>query len=204
MKKQDIAGRLKASRIKAGYKTASDFCKKNSIAVSSYILHELGSRGIKIPVVEKYAKLLNISPAWLLSGDNAYHFVETQIKYSVLSLKEAIQYEKNIIESKQLTYNFELTGHKSIFIIHQTGNSMTPVFNHNATLFIDPTLYPIKDNSFVLVKVPQYELPIIRQLIQAKYKYFLTAINQEYPPIEENPNINIIGTVVYSISSHCL
>lgn len=60
--------RLKTARMAAGFKSAKEFCDKHSIPSSTYSLHETGGRSIKPKTAEKYADLLGVSAAWLLTG----------------------------------------------------------------------------------------------------------------------------------------
>lgn len=60
--------RLKTSRVAAGYPTATGFCNQNNIPLSTYTMHETGKRKISAETAEKYAKLLQIDPSWLITG----------------------------------------------------------------------------------------------------------------------------------------
>ncbi len=62
--------RLKEARINAGYKSALSFAKKHNIPFTSYRNHENGHRGISIEQAIVYSKLLNIHPAWLMTGED--------------------------------------------------------------------------------------------------------------------------------------
>lgn len=60
--------RLKTARMAAGYRTATIFCEKNQIPVSTYNMHETGKRKISAEIAENYASIFNINAAWLLTG----------------------------------------------------------------------------------------------------------------------------------------
>lgn len=60
--------RLKRARKEAGYATATAFHTKHGIPQSTYSMHESGRRPLDVPTAEKYGRLLNVSPAWLLYG----------------------------------------------------------------------------------------------------------------------------------------
>lgn len=60
--------RLRKARIAAGFKTAKTFCEKYGIPTSTYSLHETNKRCLKPKLAEKYAKILRINVAWLLTG----------------------------------------------------------------------------------------------------------------------------------------
>ncbi|TNF66273.1 MAG: XRE family transcriptional regulator [Gammaproteobacteria bacterium] len=69
MSNHENAGtRLRKARIAAGYKTAKAFCQANNIPTSTYSLHETNKRCLKPQLAEKYAKLLGVNVAWLLTG----------------------------------------------------------------------------------------------------------------------------------------
>ncbi|MCF6764184.1 helix-turn-helix domain-containing protein [Thiotrichales bacterium 19S3-7] len=65
---ENAGARLRKARIAAGYKTAKAFCLTNDIPTSTYSLHETNKRCLKPQLAEKYAKLLGINVAWLLTG----------------------------------------------------------------------------------------------------------------------------------------
>lgn len=65
---QDIPKRLKIARIAAGYRTARDFIRVHGIPVSTYSQHERGERVLTLENVGYYSNILNIDPAWLLTG----------------------------------------------------------------------------------------------------------------------------------------
>jgi len=69
MNKIETGKRLRQSRLKAGYKTARSFAAKHNIAHATYSMHEAGRRGLKPVIAHRYAKILNISTAWLLTGE---------------------------------------------------------------------------------------------------------------------------------------
>jgi hypothetical protein len=60
--------RLKTARMAAGYKTATEFCEKNQIPLSTYNMHETGKRKIMPDVAEKYSNILKLNTGWLLTG----------------------------------------------------------------------------------------------------------------------------------------
>jgi len=60
--------RLKWARINAGFESASDFARHHGLGAGGYRHHENGTRPIRVHVAKIYAKLLNIDPAWLLTG----------------------------------------------------------------------------------------------------------------------------------------
>ncbi len=66
--KLEICKRLKEARICAGFNTAKEFAERNNIKVSTYTLHEAGTRAMSFEVIEIYSYLLKININWLLTG----------------------------------------------------------------------------------------------------------------------------------------
>jgi transcriptional regulator with XRE-family HTH domain len=64
----EIGLRLKIARLTAGYKTAKEFYTLQNISKSTYSQHEQGIRALTSDLIIKYAELLEINPAWLLTG----------------------------------------------------------------------------------------------------------------------------------------
>jgi hypothetical protein len=62
------AARLKRARIAAGFEHAKDAAQSMGIAVSTYLGHENGSRGIPASRASLYARRFRISEQWLLYG----------------------------------------------------------------------------------------------------------------------------------------
>lgn len=54
----ELKNKLREERVKAGYKTAKEFCIKHEIPYTTYIQHENGSRQMTIELLDKYANLL--------------------------------------------------------------------------------------------------------------------------------------------------
>ena len=77
MTEYDHAGiRLKMARVAAGFKSAKEFCEKHNIPSSTYSLHETGRRNLRVKIAEKYAGLLDVSTAWLLTGTGSPYKIE--------------------------------------------------------------------------------------------------------------------------------
>jgi hypothetical protein len=112
--------RLKTARIAAGYRTATEFCEKNHIPISTYNMHETGKRKIMSTVAEKYSELLKINTAWLIMGIGT--------PYTDSDLKEST----------------ELTENEYLSLLNYKGNSKLQhhqAINHTDLQQIDPTLF---------------------------------------------------------------
>ncbi len=74
--KEDIAQRLRASRIRAGYSSAARFAERIGVSDVTYRSHENGLRGLPYETAARYARALRISLAWLLTGEGAAEGVD--------------------------------------------------------------------------------------------------------------------------------
>lgn len=61
--------RLRQARQAAGYRTAREFADTHDIPQPTYTMHELGKRALKRETAVRYAKALNISLEWLMTGN---------------------------------------------------------------------------------------------------------------------------------------
>lgn len=64
----DPAARLRIARLRANFETGKEAAESMGIAVSTYLAHENGSRGIKPMQAARYAKKFKVSEQWLLYG----------------------------------------------------------------------------------------------------------------------------------------
>jgi len=63
--------RLIEARRRAGFETAAEAARALNIAESTYAGHENGSRGIKLPSLDRYAKFFKVNFDWLVTGKGA-------------------------------------------------------------------------------------------------------------------------------------
>ena len=82
-----IHERLKAARRKAGYASAAAAAKAFGWPVGTYSCHENGSRGIKLDVVERYARAFEVDLVWLLHGGETPTFGARLVR----NLREAMR-----------------------------------------------------------------------------------------------------------------
>lgn len=64
----NISTRLKIARLASGHSTFKDFSEKHNIPTSTYWQHENGKRALTVEHLVNYAELVNVDPAWLLTG----------------------------------------------------------------------------------------------------------------------------------------
>ncbi|MCS6624366.1 helix-turn-helix domain-containing protein [Roseibacterium beibuensis] len=68
---KEIAERLRRARINAGFESAREAAGRFGWAEATYTQHENGSRGIRLPVAEKYAQAFGVPAPWLFYGQGA-------------------------------------------------------------------------------------------------------------------------------------
>ena len=71
-KRKHFGLRLREARKKAGYKTMLAFTEKHSFKERTYRSHEKGEYAAPLDVLLKYCHILNISPTWLLLGNENF------------------------------------------------------------------------------------------------------------------------------------
>jgi transcriptional regulator with XRE-family HTH domain len=64
----DPAERLRLARLRAGYQTGKEAAAALGVAVSTYLGHENGSRGISAKRAAHYARRYKVAEQWLLYG----------------------------------------------------------------------------------------------------------------------------------------
>jgi len=115
--------RLKMLRKAAGYKLAIDFCNEFNIPISTYGMHETGRRKIMPEVAEKYAKLLNANPSWLILGIGEPKNTPTEI-------------EEKLNEKKEFLKLLNYSGNQKILATSKKKN-----FNASRLEHVDPLLF---------------------------------------------------------------
>ena len=135
--------RLRAARIKKGYKSASKASQAYGWEAATYRAHENGSRNFSADNADRYARAYSVPVEWLLLGKNPPKwFIDNDLKASEI-LEHAI-YENvkvPVIDSKQL---HDLVNEK-VKIQHLMGN---PSYT-----YINPNHYPGNTGAFVALNI---------------------------------------------------
>lgn len=82
----DPAERLRIARLRAGFETGKDAALSMGVAVSTYLGHENGSRGIKPGMATRYAKRFKVPEQWLLYGTGKAPGTEGDLTAEVVSI----------------------------------------------------------------------------------------------------------------------
>lgn len=64
----ELSTRLRIAREAAGFATAAEAAERFGWNYATYAGHENGSRGVRIPVAQRYATAFRVSAVWLLEG----------------------------------------------------------------------------------------------------------------------------------------
>jgi len=84
----DPAARLRIARLRAGFDNAKAAAQSMGVAVSTYLGHENGSRGIKPGQATRYAKKFKVSEQWLLYGTGKAPGTDGDVTAEVVSILE--------------------------------------------------------------------------------------------------------------------
>lgn len=67
--KDEIAARLGQARLAAGFESAREAAHRMGWPEPTYAQHENGTRGIRLPVAQKYAAAFGTTASWILHGE---------------------------------------------------------------------------------------------------------------------------------------
>jgi phage repressor protein C with HTH and peptisase S24 domain len=126
--------RLAKARQKAGYEDASAFARANKFNENTYRSHENGARGLKPQIAATYAKLLNVSAAWLLTGEGPDTPNNTARVYGYVGLGEGVTMvgdNSPLFDEIELPYGFKL---QNIGALIAKGNSQFPRVKNNEVI----------------------------------------------------------------------
>ncbi len=90
----NTANRLREARKKAGYASAKAFADNNNLPLGTYRHHENGTRGFSIDQAIEYSKLLDVHPAWLMTGED-YSDVEHKERLSEHDIQNVANHLSN-------------------------------------------------------------------------------------------------------------
>jgi phage repressor protein C with HTH and peptisase S24 domain len=192
--KSKICERLKLARIAAGFSTAKEFALKRGLKISTYNLHEAGTRGMALDVIEQYADLLNLNINWLLTGDGPKNITQVR-NVPIIDWQEALHYPKHIdFSSKKLTSS-DIDLSPLSFALIVDNNAMEPRYPEGTIIIIDVELTPkIKD--FALISTKDKKVPIFKQIVQVDGNLYAKSLNPSYKPIKITKNDQMMGKVV--------
>lgn len=181
--KRHMCERLKAARLARGYKTAKSFALAHGLKVSTYSLHEAGTRAMSFDVLEMYCELLNIPPGWLLN---------TQA-IPVLDWSEILLFPASVdLSKKDWTVPDPELPPPSFGVVVQDDH-MEPRYPRNTLLLIDLHEQP-QDREFGLFADKKDNI-VFRQLIEEDGTKYMRTLQGEFCN-KITRDITILGKVV--------
>jgi len=129
-----IGARLREARIRAGYSASADFANKLKINKPTYSNHENGNKAISIETIMEYAKYLNVSWQYLVTGEIMNNDIQKKniidgnyILYEELFAKVLISIEELFIEQ-----NIKMSGERKAELIYAIYTSIYDRNNENS------------------------------------------------------------------------
>lgn len=193
--KNKICERLKEARLKAGFTTATSFSEKTGVKLSTFSLHEAGTRSMSIEVIEHYATLLEINTSWLLTGIGPR--CKTKIReIPIIEWADIKTFLKNPLSLtiKQSTPS-DIDLSASSFALLVNNDTMEPRYPEGAIIIIDTEQQP-QHKDFAIIQLEDKKEPIFKQLLQVEGELFAKSINSDYPAVKISPRAKILGKVV--------
>ena len=154
------------------------------------------------------AKVLQCDPEWLLDGKGQSDFGLPNVKrgpelqglYPVISWVQAGDWAQIFEQNKQDAehYPCPVKCSDSTFLLKVRGMSMSPTFNEDDLIFVDPEIEP-SNGKYVVARLDDENEATFKQLIIEGGHKFLKAANPSWPtPIQPiNGNCTIVGVVVF-------
>lgn len=154
------------------------------------------------------AKALKCEPSWILYGkgsptevSNVEEIALPPGLYPVISWVQAGDWAQIVELNKQDAehYPCPVKCSKKTFILKVRGMSMSPTFNEDELIFIDPEVEP-SNGKYVVARLDDDNEATFKQLIIEGNQKFLKAANPAWPmPIQPiNGNCSIVGVVVFA------
>jgi len=168
----------------------------------------LSGKVLKTTKIIELAKALECSPDWLLNGKslhietrNAVAGPDLQGLYPVISWVQAGDWAQIFEQNKQDAehYPCPVKCSDKTFLLKVRGMSMSPTFNEDELIFVDPEVEP-SNGKYVVARLDDENEATFKQLIIEGGHKFLKAANPSWPtPIQPiNGNCTIVGVVVFA------
>lgn len=192
--KSKICERLKRARQEAGYATAKSFSERNNVKISTYALHEAGTRSMSFEIIEHYSKLLDINASWLLTGigpKSAQHIRRVPI----IDWNEVPLFPKGILlETKKYTYS-DLDLSACSFALVVQNDAMEPRYPQGTIIIVDCEQIPTSQD-YAIILPPDLKAPLFTQLMTTDNELFAKSLNPNYETLSLAYNTKKIGKVV--------
>lgn len=191
--KSDICQRLKQARLAAGFPTAKEFAEKNLLKISTYTLHEAGTRQMSLEVIDQYATLLQININWLLTG-KAPKDKSRLREVPIIQWTEIKIFPHLKLENKNWT-TADIDLSPTSFALTVENDAMEPRYPEGTIIIVDCDLEP-KNKDFALIFLKEKKLPVFKQLVLIEGEYYAKSLNPDYKPLLLSKQDQILGKVV--------
>lgn len=191
--KQQLSERLKQARLAQGYATAKEFALKYNLKVSTYGLHEAGTRAMSFDVIEHYCELLAINPNWLLTGEGADQRPLTR-DVPIIEWEEILHFPHKIDLSAKRWTSTDTDFSPPSFAVTVKEDSMEPRYPVGTLLLVDLAQKP-NHRDFALFALDKHTV-CFKQLVEVKGDMFMRALNPNYPLEKITKGVKILGKVV--------
>lgn len=220
MKESSLGERLKHRRKELGF-TQDTLAEKvgeidpeisfNRITVSQI------ENGTQLSMRDKLllatSKALNCNPEWLVYGRGPKSSTETtsnitqgpivEHKCPVLSWVQAGAFTEimdPIISDEHEYFPCPTRCGPNTFILRIVGDSMSPRFEQDDLIYVDPDQQEVENGKFVVAQLEDSPEATFKKLQVIDGKKYLVALNPSFPPelkfIQVNGNCRIVGTVI--------
>ncbi|MBN9287187.1 MAG: hypothetical protein BGO43_02100 [Gammaproteobacteria bacterium 39-13] len=192
--KSKICERLKLARTEAGFNTAKEFALLNNLKISTYNLHEAGTRSMALEIIEQYAQILKINVSWLLTGIGPKSSSQVR-SIAIIEWAEISTFPEKIdFETKQWTTS-DIDLSPFSFALTIDNDAMEPRYPEGTIIIVDTKQKP-KNKDFALILIKEKKTPLFKQLIQAEGDLYAKSLNPDYKPIRLTKSTEILGKVV--------
>lgn len=192
--KYKICERLKLARLEAGFDTAKAFALKNNLKISTYNLHEAGTRSMALEVIEQYAQILKLNVSWLLTGIGPKSNVHVR-NIALIEWAEIAVFPQGIdFETKQWTLS-DIDLSPFSFALTIDNDAMEPRYPEGTIIIVDTKQKP-KNKDFALIILKEKKTPLFKQLILADGDLYAKSLNPDYKPIRLGKSAEIVGKIV--------
>ncbi|HRE32588.1 MAG TPA: S24 family peptidase [Candidatus Berkiella sp.] len=192
--KSKICERLKRARQEAGYSTAKSFSERNNVKISTYALHEAGTRSMSFEIIEHYSQLLDINASWLLTGIGPQSAQHTR-RVPIIDWNEVPLFPKGILlETKQYTYS-DIDLSMRAFALVVQNDAMEPRYPQGTIIIVDCEQTPASDDYAIVLSADQ-KAPLFTQLIATENELFARPLNPLYETLSLARSTKKIGKVV--------
>jgi SOS-response transcriptional repressor LexA len=207
------SARLK-SKMKEFGLTQEELAKKLGVTRSAVAHYVQGTRHPPLKQVIKLAAILKTEPAWLQFGKSHETIKSSRQeaqrqhhnRIPILEWQQIFDYHSDItLDKKQAYLDYFTSPNIACYALTIKGDAMvSPLsqgmsFNPGSHIIIDPNKLPVHA-SYVIAATSNKKEPILRQYVEEGGIVYLKPLNPQYPLIQMEKWVKIIGVVIANIN----